>query len=53
MEEGKSKDKDIYLIDIIKCISIIWKRKYWILGIVAIFLLQVCFYIAFVYNAII
>lgn len=44
MEEGKSKDKDIYLIDIIKCISIIWKRKYWILGIVAIFFIASMFF---------
>ncbi len=36
MKNKKIKDEDIYLIDIVKCIAIIWKRKYWILGIVAI-----------------
>lgn len=47
MENNFSKkDKDIYMIDLHKWFLILWKRKFWILGIVTLSILLVVFFMS-------
>lgn len=36
MEKNRIKDKDLYMIDLMKLIEVLWKRKVWIVSIVLI-----------------
>lgn len=44
MEKANIKDKELYVIDLLKLLRVLWKRKFWILSIVLLTIIAVVFF---------
>lgn len=44
MEKAKIKDKELYMIDLLELLKVLWKRKFWIFSIVLLTIMAVVFF---------